>query len=238
MDTNVWQEFQANRDHEITRAFRELQERWEGIFAQEQVRVNAAVNYSRYAMNQEGHWTHAWVSKPDAQRVAGMEQAVRDMRETNDTRLPYEAFSGYGSYMSGPHPALRGWARDEHFRKELAVSAPEHLQDLLQKVETMQQEYTAKDSHWWDLQQGAKMIREELGQRGQEAERPLFDQDGEWTPAQRQQYREAWSREQQHYRAQELPQEGSLAERTARLAEQLDHAEYSQTPTHTQGQRY
>src|SRR4030095_5736220 len=100
MDENPWQELQERQQHDITRAFHELRDRWRGIFDQEQLRFNAAVNHYQYARNQDGQWTHAWVSKPAADRVEGMKQAIEGMREANDTRLPWEAYSGYGSYMS------------------------------------------------------------------------------------------------------------------------------------------
>ena len=100
----VWKELQDNGEWEIRRAFKELDQRWTDIWAQEGLRWNAAVNHYQYAMDQEGRWHHDWVSKSPEARIAGMQQALVDMREATDTRLPWEAYAGQGSYMSGPPP--------------------------------------------------------------------------------------------------------------------------------------
>src|SRR5215510_6740325 len=101
----VWQDMQDNRDWEIRRAFRELQQRWSGIFDQEALRWHWAGKAYEYRQ-EPGAWTghHAVVEKPLPEKVQDMQQALVDMREATDTRLPWEAYAGQGSHMSGPPP--------------------------------------------------------------------------------------------------------------------------------------
>jgi hypothetical protein len=162
MAENQWQELQASLQHDIRRAFDELRQRWSGIWDQEQLRWNAAVNHYQYAMNQEGQLFHAWVSKPAAERIEGMQQAIEGMREANDTRFPWEAYSGYGSWMSGPSPERRGVARSEEFATELAESSRRTLEQRLAEVETWQAQYTPKDYQYWDAGEEAKQIRQAM----------------------------------------------------------------------------
>jgi hypothetical protein len=159
MAEDQWKQLQESLQFDITRAFNELRDRWRGIWDQEGLRWNAAVNHYQYAMNQEGRWTHEWISKPAAARVEGMKQAVEGMREATDTRLPWEAYSGYGSYMSGPPPERRGEVRSEQFATELAESSRRTLERRLAEVEAWQALYTPKDYQYWDAGEEAKQIR-------------------------------------------------------------------------------
>ena len=156
MAENPWFALQVKQQHDIRQAFQELQRRWSGIWDQEGLRWNAAVHHYRYAMNQQGQWTHEWVSKPAAERIEGMKQAVQEMREANDTRLPWEAYTGYGSWMSGPHPARR---MEPELATELAQSSRQTLERRLAEIEAWQARYPVSDYRYWNAGEEAKQIR-------------------------------------------------------------------------------
>src|SRR5262245_11453056 len=107
MAENPWQALHERNEWDVTRAFQELQRRWSGIWDQEGLRWNAAVNHHQQRRISEWQSTYDWVSKPAAARIEGMKQAIEGMRQANDTRLPWEAYTGYGSWMSGPPPERR-----------------------------------------------------------------------------------------------------------------------------------
>jgi hypothetical protein len=103
-ERHVWQDFLAAQQHEITRAFRELHDRWRGIFDQEGARWSQAGQEWQLARGQDGQLSWDGYPKTFEETVKDFQQALHDMREATDMRLPWEAYSGYGSYMSGPPP--------------------------------------------------------------------------------------------------------------------------------------
>ena len=104
-ERNVWQDFLAAQHHAITKAFRELQERWRGIFDQEGARWFQAGKKWELAREPESSFSSWHASpKPLGEAVKDFQQAISDMREATETRLPWEAYSGHGSSMSGPPP--------------------------------------------------------------------------------------------------------------------------------------
>jgi hypothetical protein len=156
MAENPWQGLHERNQWDIRRAFQELRRRWSGIWDQEGLRWNAAVNQYRYAMNSQGQWFHEWVSKPAAERIEGMKQAIEGMREANDTRLPWEAYSGYGSWMNGPSPERR---MEPGLATELAQSSRQMLERRLAEVEAFQARYPVSDYRYWNAGEEAKQIR-------------------------------------------------------------------------------
>jgi hypothetical protein len=101
----VWQDFLAAQHHAITKAFRELQERWRGIFDQEGARWFQAGKKWEFA-REPGSSFSSWQAspKPLEEAVKEYQHALGAMREATETRLPWQAYGGHGSYMSGPPP--------------------------------------------------------------------------------------------------------------------------------------
>jgi hypothetical protein len=103
-ERNVWQDFLAAQHHEIAKAFRELEQRWRGIFDQEEARWSQAGREWQLARGQDGQLSWDGYPKTFEETIKDFQQALHDMREATDMRLPWEAYGGHGSYMSGPPP--------------------------------------------------------------------------------------------------------------------------------------
>ena len=101
---NVWQDLLAAQHHAITTAFRELAQRWRGIFDQEGARWSQAGRAWQLARGQDGQLRWDGYPKTFEETIKDFQQALHDMREATAMRLPWEAYSGHGSYMSGPSP--------------------------------------------------------------------------------------------------------------------------------------
>lgn len=103
-EKSVWDDVQAQQMHRITAAFQELRQRWNGIFGQEQARWHQVGKEWRLATGQDGRLSWDAYAKPLQETVKDFQQAIHDMREATETRLPWEAYAGQGSSMSGPPP--------------------------------------------------------------------------------------------------------------------------------------
>jgi hypothetical protein len=101
----IWEDFLARQQHDITRTFQELAQRWRGIFAQEGARW-FQVGQTWTLTTEQGSIFSAWhpSPKPLEETVSDFQHALRDMRDATDTRLAWEAYSGHGTFMSGPPP--------------------------------------------------------------------------------------------------------------------------------------
>jgi len=162
---NVWEDLLARHHHAITTAFRELTIRWRGILDQEQARWSQAGHEWQFTTGPDGEWHWDPYPKPLEAAVEGYQQALHDMREATAMRLPWEAYSGYGSSMSGPPPERRGEVRTEGFVQQLAESSRDFLEQKLERTETFQRQYTPANWQWWDLGEEARQIREALAER-------------------------------------------------------------------------
>jgi hypothetical protein len=94
----------ADQQFEIRKAFQELERRWRGIFDQETLRWSLVEKEWKLTKGQDGRLTQEAYPKPLQRMIADFQQATKDMREATETRLPWEAYAGQGSYMSGPPP--------------------------------------------------------------------------------------------------------------------------------------
>jgi hypothetical protein len=103
-ENSVWEDLQAQQMHRITAAFQELRQRWNGIFDREALRWNEVFHTWQLGTGHEAHLGWHASPKPWEEAVQDAQHALRDMREATETRLPWEAYSGQGSALSGPPP--------------------------------------------------------------------------------------------------------------------------------------
>ena len=147
-----WEDVLARQQHDITQAFRELAQRWRGIFAQEGAR-GGQVGQTWTLTAEHGSLFSAWQAspKPFEETVSDFQHALQDMRDATDMRLPWEALSGHGSFLRGPPPvrqthdgmpdrgtiAYVAWVVRDTIRTGYAEGAPwraEQIEQIRQQV--------------------------------------------------------------------------------------------------------
>lgn len=128
------------------------------------------------------------------------EQARWRWATEEQRRGPDTSISGYGMHAveKAPAHALEASQAVQAAIQETARAREAREAWLLAPEGTTRQQLVHRGAH--EVQHPeARMAEESIL-------RPRFDQDGEWTPAQRQQYREAWAAQQAHFKAQEQPE--------------------------------